>query len=95
MNESTRLAMFRQMKNEPGRSKKHLVMGIDVAKEPYSALFGIPVGKTLLRSRKDLQCSPVIHAFGRANGQSEKQCNAKQKRRKDNDAKNGGNQQCT
>jgi transposase len=49
MNESTRLTMFRQMKNEIRGSEKYLVVGIDIAKEKHHAFFGRSDGKTLLR----------------------------------------------
>jgi transposase len=49
MNESTRLTVFRQMKNEIRGSARYLVVGIDIAKERHHAFFGRSDGKTLLR----------------------------------------------
>lgn len=45
----TRLGEFRQLKNEIRGSDKHLIIGIDVAKETHYAFFGTATGKTLLR----------------------------------------------
>lgn len=49
MDESNRLQEFRQMKKDIRGSVKHLVVGIDIAKERHNAFFGIASGKTLLR----------------------------------------------
>ena len=44
-----RLEDFRQLKKEIRGSKKHLIVGIDVAKDKHHAFFGTATGKTLLR----------------------------------------------
>jgi transposase len=44
-----RLDEFRQLKKEIRGSDKHLIIGIDVAKEKHYAFFGTATGKTLLR----------------------------------------------
>jgi transposase len=51
MNDSTlsRLREFRQLKKEIRGSGKHLIVGIDVAKEKHHAFFGTAAGKSLLR----------------------------------------------
>ena len=49
MDESTRLAMFRQMKEEIRGSRKYLAVGIDIAKEKHNAFFGTSTGTSLLR----------------------------------------------
>jgi transposase len=51
MKDSTlaRLDEFRQLKKEIRGSDKHLIIGIDVAKEKHYAFFGTATGKTLLR----------------------------------------------
>ena len=47
--DNIRLNGFRQLKKEIRGSKKHLIVGIDVAKESHKAFFGTATGKTLLR----------------------------------------------
>ena len=47
--DSIRLNEFRQLKKEVRGSKKHLIVGIDVAKESHKAFFGTATGKTFLR----------------------------------------------
>lgn len=51
MNEkkNSRLAAFRQLKEEIRGSNRHLLIGIDVAKDKHNAFFGTATGKTLLR----------------------------------------------
>lgn len=51
MNDSTltRLFDFRQLKKTVRGSEKHLLVGIDVAKEKHHAFFGSATGKSLLR----------------------------------------------
>jgi transposase len=44
-----RLEEFRQLKKEIRGSEKHLIVGIDVAKDKHNAFFGTPTGKTLLK----------------------------------------------
>lgn len=44
-----RLKEFRQLKKEIRGSKKHLIVGIDVAKDKHHAFFGTATGKTLLK----------------------------------------------
>lgn len=44
-----RLEEFRQLKKEIRGSEKHLIVGIDVAKEKHHAYFGTATGKSLLR----------------------------------------------
>jgi len=44
-----RLEAFRQLKREIRGSKRHLVVGIDIAKEKHSAFFGTAVGKVLVK----------------------------------------------
>ena len=47
-NDGSRLEQFRQLKREIRGSTRHLVVGIDIAKERHHAFFGTPAGKTLL-----------------------------------------------
>jgi len=47
-NDDSRLAGFRQLKREIRGSTRHLVVGIDIAKERHHAFFGTPSGRTLL-----------------------------------------------
>jgi hypothetical protein len=47
--EDIRLQEFRQLRNEVRGSAKHLLVGIDIAKERHTAFFGTATGKTLLR----------------------------------------------
>ena len=47
--DNIRLNGFRQLKKEVRGSKKHLIVGIDVAKESHKAFFGTATGKTFLR----------------------------------------------
>ena len=44
-----RLKRFRQLKKEMRGSEKHLIVGIDIAKERHYAFFGTANGKTLLK----------------------------------------------
>jgi transposase len=44
-----RLVEFRQLRREIRQSEKHLIVGIDIAKEHHHAFFGTATGKTLLR----------------------------------------------
>lgn len=44
-----RLKRFRQLKKEIRGSEKHLIVGIDIAKERHYAFFGTANGKTLLK----------------------------------------------
>ena len=48
-NDDSRLEEFRQLKREIRGSTRHLVVGMDIAKERHNAFFGTPAGKTLLR----------------------------------------------
>jgi transposase len=48
-NHDTRLEKFRQLKREIRGSNRHLVVGIDIAKDRHHAFFGTPAGRTLLR----------------------------------------------
>jgi transposase len=50
MDEISRLHEFRQMKETIRGSEKHLVVGIDIAKDRHHAFFGRSDGKTLLRT---------------------------------------------
>ncbi len=45
----SRLTEFRQLKKEIRGSEKHLIIGIDVAKEKHHAFFGTATGKTLYK----------------------------------------------
>ena len=45
----SRLAEFRQLKNDIRGSDRHLIIGIDIAKEKHHAFFGTAKGKSLLR----------------------------------------------
>ena len=45
-----RLEQFRQLKKEIRSSEKHLIVGIDVAKEKHNAFFGTAQGKTLIKN---------------------------------------------
>ena len=47
--EDSRLVAFRQMKQEIRGSDRHLLIGIDVAKDKHNAYFGTATGKSLLR----------------------------------------------
>ena len=47
--DGTRLKRFRQLKKEIRGSEKHLIVGIDIAKERHYAFFGTANGKTLLK----------------------------------------------
>ena len=51
MEDSTlsRLREFRQLKKEIRGSERHLIIGIDVAKEKHHAFFGLATGRSLLR----------------------------------------------
>ncbi|SHL45553.1 hypothetical protein SAMN02745216_05214, partial [Desulfatibacillum alkenivorans DSM 16219] len=45
--ESNRIEAFRQLKTEIRNSPRHLIVGIDVAKERHHAFFGTAYGKTV------------------------------------------------
>ncbi len=47
--DSIRLEEFRQLKREIRGSERHLIIGIDVAKDKHHAFFGTATGKTLLK----------------------------------------------
>jgi len=47
-NDDTRLEEFRQLKREIRGSTRHMVVGMDIAKERHHAFFGTPAGKVLL-----------------------------------------------
>ncbi|NVM27128.1 MAG: transposase, partial [Desulfobacterales bacterium] len=47
--ESIRLEQFRQLKKEIRGSERHLIVGIDVAKDKHHAFFGTATGKTLFK----------------------------------------------
>jgi len=47
--ENIRLEEFRQLRNEIRGSTKHLLVGIDIAKEKHYAFFGTATGKTLYK----------------------------------------------
>jgi len=47
--EDSRLIVFRQMREEIRGSNRHLLIGIDVAKNKHNAFFGTARGKSLLR----------------------------------------------
>jgi len=55
-----RLTLFRQMKASIRGSEKHLLVGIDVAKQKHHAFFGTPNGKTL---RKNLVFDNSLRGF--------------------------------
>ena len=44
-----RIDEFRQLKKEIRGSERHLIVGIDVAKDRHTAFFGTPTGKVLLK----------------------------------------------
>lgn len=48
--DNTRIELFRQLKKEIRGSERHLIVGIDVAKEKHNAFFGTARGKTLLKN---------------------------------------------
>lgn len=48
--DNTRLELFRQLRKEIRGSERHLIVGIDVAKEKHNAFFGTARGKTLLKN---------------------------------------------
>jgi transposase len=48
--DESRLELFRQLKKEIRGSERHLIVGIDVAKEKHNAFFGTARGQTLLRN---------------------------------------------
>lgn len=51
MNHTTeRLVLFRQMRSSVRGSEKHLLVGVDVAKNNHHAFFGTPNGRTLRKS---------------------------------------------
>ena len=45
----SRLEAFRQLKREIRGSEKHLIVGLDIAKEKHNAFFGTATGKTLFK----------------------------------------------
>ena len=47
--EIIRLEQFRQLKKEIRGSEKHLIIGIDVAKQKHNAFLGTATGKTFLK----------------------------------------------
>jgi len=47
--ENIRLEEFRQLRSEIRGSQKHLIVGIDIAKEKHQAFFGTATGKTLFK----------------------------------------------
>jgi len=47
--ENIRLEEFRQLRSEIRGSQKHLIVGIDIAKEKHHAFFGTATGKTLFK----------------------------------------------
>ena len=47
--ENIRLEEFRQLRSEIRGSQKHLIVGIDIAKEMHRAFFGTATGKTLFK----------------------------------------------
>jgi transposase len=47
-NDDSRLEEFRQLKRDIRGSTRHLVVGMDIAKERHHAFFGTPAGKVLL-----------------------------------------------
>ena len=47
--ENIRLEEFRQLRSEIRGSTKHLIVGIDIAKEKHHAFFGTATGKTLFK----------------------------------------------
>lgn len=47
--EIIRLEEFRQLRSEIRGSQKHLIVGIDIAKEKHQAFFGTATGKTLFK----------------------------------------------
>ena len=51
MNEvdNIRLEEFRQLKKEIRGSEKHLIIGIDIAKDKHNAFFGTATGKILFK----------------------------------------------
>ena len=44
-----RIEEFRQLKKEVCGSEKHLIVGIDVAKDKHNAFFGTATGVTMLK----------------------------------------------
>ena len=48
--EDIRLEEFRNLKKEVRGSDKHLLVGIDIAKEKHNAFFGTATGKTLVKA---------------------------------------------
>jgi transposase len=48
-NNRNRLEEFRQLRKQIRQSEKHLIVGIDIAKERHHAFFGTATGKALLR----------------------------------------------
>ena len=44
-----RIEEFRQLKKEVRGSERHLIVGIDVAKDKHNAFFGTATGVTLLK----------------------------------------------
>ena len=47
--EANRIEAFRQLKTEIRNSQRHLIVGIDVAKDKHHAFFGTAYGKTIQR----------------------------------------------
>lgn len=67
-NNRNRLEEFRQLRREVRQSEKHLIVGIDIAKDQHHAFFGTATGKTLLRR---LVFSNDGEGFRRLLGQAE------------------------
>ncbi len=44
-----RLEEFRQLRKEIRGSERHLIVGIDIAKDKHNAFFGTATGMTLLK----------------------------------------------
>lgn len=60
--DGTRIGRFRQLREEIRGSHRHLIVGIDVAKQKHHAFFGTATGKTLL---KRLVFENDLDGFGR------------------------------
>ena len=46
----TRIRAFRQLKSEIRNSERHLIVGVDIAKDRHHAFFGTPYGVTIHRN---------------------------------------------
>ncbi len=60
--DDVRLEQFRQLKKEIRSSEKHLMVGIDAAKDNHKAFFGTARGKTLF---KNLVFANTLEGFQR------------------------------